>query len=573
MFAQLMAEMLNPKAFESYRVYSLDTTARLDEALELCEDVKLSRIPAATLVPIFGELDWSLKNDPAALALAPPEIESLFEVIKNKNNVSLNDFGFHLVLLRKRLDVTYKIKIEQLILSCFDVPNKKGELRKLVGFYCSHLINSGYSRRHVNHLVGEYFFSKQLLRVGKPTLNKFFREFDGKHKKFVVHAAVTKDLGHYLKGLSFAVREISSLTPEQQRTFSTNHNFSRTPLAIEISVERLDPFGAAAFGHLILGAQRAISYLDPTGMSCEWGDTVHVTKAKAQSGSTISKGDLLLTATSPKTSASGNRLRSISNYARSIFTNFDKESTERLLSSINTASLARTSVNPENQLISFWSAIEVLLSEPRDQPRIVHYAGLITPCITLRHTRRQVTYLFDRLLVTYKHKFRKILEPLANGSPPITARNFASMMFLPEHAASRQALCEILSENPLALHRVWKLHHDYRDIKSAETTVRDHYNRVSWQLHRIYRARNQLVHSGKMPSYLESVILNLAEYYRSSIATLINRAKTEHYRSDIDQIVAEIGIQYGIVTSKLQKRGPSVDLTPDHVRLLMDYND
>jgi hypothetical protein len=33
MFAQLMSEMLTPTTFESFRVYSLDTTARVDGLL------------------------------------------------------------------------------------------------------------------------------------------------------------------------------------------------------------------------------------------------------------------------------------------------------------------------------------------------------------------------------------------------------------------------------------------------------------------------------------------------------------------------------------------------------------
>lgn len=74
-----------------------------------------------------------------------------------------------------------------------------------------------------------------------------------------------------------------------------------------------------------------------------------------------------------------------------------------------------------------------------------------------------------------------------------------------------------------------------------------HRKRLGWQIHRIYRARNQLVHSGKVPTYLDSLIMNIFEYYRSSISTIVQVAKTERRRSDIDQIVAEIGINYEVM--------------------------
>ena len=93
------------------------------------------------------------------------------------------------------------------------------------------------------------------------------------------------------------------------------------------------------------------------------------------------------------------------------------------------------------------------------------------------------------------------------------------MLLLPEHEQRHKSLLQFLTDNPLALHRVFKIHNDYQDTKCTSRTISDHADRVAWQIHRVYRARNQLVHSGRLPSYLESVILNLAEYYRS-IATM-----------------------------------------------------
>lgn len=322
----------------------------------------------------------------------------------------------------------------------------------------------------------------------------------------------------------------------------------------------------------MLSSQRAIAYLDPYGMRSEWGETMHVARARAKSGFAVTRGDFLVSTPPRKVPNSGNRLRSIRNYARSIANRFDEPSTERLLSSINTAALARTSVNPENQLISFWSAIEVLLSEPRDTPRIVHYASLIVPCIALRHTRRQVTAIYDELLVSYRSRFRRLVWNTGVSKTLPAFKSFAQLMFLPEHAPLRTRLCDMLAGNPLALHRVWKLHEDYRNVKCAHRTISDHFDRVSWQIHRIYRARNQLVHAGRMPSYLESLTLNLAEYFRSSVSTIINRARAEDEPSDIDQIVAEIGISYEIMRNKLGQRPANAsDMTADDIAMIMDH--
>ena len=567
--AQLLSEMLTPTTFESFRVFSLDTNARLREALQLADDVRRSRIPQAALKPVIEELEWSFSKDSACRVLAPAETDSLLSVVNCKTGLSLDALRSHLNLLIKLISPNYKTKLEELILGKFDDPKQKVEIRKLVGFYCSHIINLGYSRRYILDVVNRFFFDGRVHRIGRSTLGRFFREFDAKPKRFIVHASVSDDLSTYLNRHGHQVRQVNQLFHDQQATLSSNANFANTPQALETIVEHFDPYGAMDHCYQMLSAQRAIAYLDPFGMEVEWGGTMHVTRLRAQTGIAVTKGDFLDVRRPSKSTRSLLRPRSISNYAKRIQNNFNPSSTERLRSSIRTAALARSSGSPENQLISLWSAIEVLLSEPRDQARIVHYASLIAPCITLRHTRRQIFAVYDELLIGYGSKFRRLVRSIPSYKTTLEHHAFAEMLLLPEHEQRRQSLLQLLTNNPLALHRVFKIYNDYRDTKRASRTISDHADRVAWQIHRVYRARNQLVHSGRLPSYLESIILNLAEYYRSAIATIVDHARREDESSDIDQVVAEIGIRYGIFRDKFKRAG-TTSLTPEHISLLMD---
>lgn len=564
-----MSEMLTANTFESFRVYSLDTNARLKEALQLCDDVKRQRVPQAALEPIVEELNWSFGKDSAAKELADREIESLSKNLKGKG-FSVELMASHIRLILKLISQAYKEKLETLILAGFDHPGRKIEIRKLAGFYCSHLINLGYSRRHILSVVDDFFFSQDIQRIGRSTLSKFFREFDGKEKRFIVLSAVTRDLGSYLRRLGYTIRPLEDLEAEQIETLQQNPSHENLPAVLEVQMSHLDPHGAMDACYQLLSAQRAIAYLDPYGMAVEWGNTMHVTRPRAQHGVAIAKGDFLSARKRSNTAKPTVRSKSISNYARSITENLDSASTERLLSSIRTAALARSSGSPENQLISLWSAVEVLLSEPKDEARIVHYTSLITPCVVSRHTRRQVNAVYEGLLVGHRTRFSRILRSMPDYKETQGYRAFSQLMFLPEHVDRRSTLAGILKNNPLALHRVWKLHNDYKDVKSANRTICDHADRVRWQIHRVYRARNQLVHAGRMPSYLESIILNLAEYYRSSIATIVNRAKQEDGKSDIDQIVAEIGIKYGIFRNAFDGRSTDA-LSEGQVSMLMDW--
>ena len=568
MFAQQMKEMLTPTTFESFRAYSLDTTARLREAYWLAEDVRKKRIPKAVLNPVVAELEWSFSKDSAVQELASNEVESLNRLMAMQD-MSLAGFSSHIKLIRKLTSVSYKAKLEEIILSVFADDKQRIELRKLTGFYCSHLLNLGYKRRHILEVVDDSFFEDDVQRAGANSLKSFFKKFDAKVKKFVVHAGISEGVATYLKRLGFNTRDFMSLTIEQQTIIGLNPNAGKLEFALETQIDALDPHDAMEKCYQLFIASRSITYLDPMGMEFIWGDTMSVTRLRSKLGEAISKTDFLVTRKKGNSKNSRAQPRTISKYAATILENFNDHSNERMLSSIRMSSLARTSFNPENQLISLWSAIEVLLSEPDGQPRIVHYADLIVPCIAIRHIRRQVLSIYHELLISYRAKFKRLLRSIPDYKDLAVEQAFAEMMFLPEHEDLRLKLLEILTANPLALQRVYKLHNDYKTTKSAAQAISDHFDRVYWQIHRVYRARNQLVHAGLTPSYLESIILNQAEYYQSTIATIVSRAKREHHRADIDQVVAEVGIQHGIYQRTFREQ-KAANLDRTQIALLID---
>src|SRR5690606_9153820 len=67
-----------------------------------------------------------------------------------------------------------------------------------------------------------------------------------------------------------------------------------------------------------------------------------------------------------------------------------------------------------------------------------------------------------------------------------------------------------------------------------------HKQKVEWQIRRIYRTRNLIVHSGKLPSYTNILIENLHNYFDSFLETLINKAITEKTIRTINQGVIEL---------------------------------
>ena len=544
LFAQLLSEMLTATTFESFRVYSLDTVSRLDEALSLIGDIQSERLPKVALEPVLAELHWSLSKDRVAQEAATLEIDA-FSALTPAS--PLEDVRAHIFLLKRLISTCYKVELERKLVSTCSDPNKRSDFRQLCAFYCSNLINFGYSKSYVRSIVESELLNKQFSDVQNSTLQDFLGLFDGVKQECTVYAAVSYAMGKFLKSLDYTVLDKKLIPPNVSVALSAGTGFEEYHDVYVIKVNSYDCYGAMLLADQTLIATRALIYLSPGTMPCQWDPSMYCQTSDEAIGRIQKKNTTLFGGIYGESrNVSGRRMRRTRDYSNIILHNFNSSSKERFLSSIETATLARTSANSENQLISLWSAIEVLLSEPgTGSARIVHYRKLLIPCICMRHIRRQLIAVCEELLVIYRKGFSAIINQEAGGYDQHTA--FAAILLLAENDHLRNELLKLCKDNPLALHRLWRLNRDLSSPNTLFKTIAEHESRVSWQVDRIYRCRNNLVHAGRVPSFLESVISNLVEYYQAAVTTIVRRAPRDGAGSgDIDQIVAEIGIQYSI---------------------------
>jgi hypothetical protein len=565
-FAQLMREMLTDQTFESFRAYTMDTISRLDETISIAEDVRLRRVPRAALDPVQDELSWSLNKDPVAEDIVKDEIDALVLLGKG-SHVSLDSVSRHVTFIKKRLG-RYKELCEKKILELFSEEKKRIALRRTAGFYCSHLINIGYSKNYILRCVESAFFQNPMRRVGQRTLLKFFRNFDNEIREYMVYVAVDADFGKFLSRLGVPVYSSSIRIPANLSREVNNHMpITNEEAYIIVDEHAYDEDSAVAQVDARLASARALAFIAPHDMNCTWRHDMYVVRSRAPRGGMVRVQALPLLRARLRASVARNAIKSLTSYSGRVLSNFDEASTERILSSLQTSALARTSASIENQLISLWSAVEVLLTEPPpDMARINHYVDLLLPCICLRYVRRQAVAVFDEMMIIYRRRFSLIVseEKIFPGTDQHT--KFAAILLLPDNDDLCKRLLGICSDNPLVRHRLWKLRRDYSTPKAIKESLESHQQRVNWQLRRIYRARNDLVHAGKRPSYLDSIVLNLDEFYRACFGTLVNRANREQEASGIDQLVAEIGIEYKIYLTNMASLRNTNALTTETFR-------
>jgi hypothetical protein len=543
--AQLLKEMLEEETFESFRAYSLDTPMRLTEGLVVLRDIRRSRVHALAFQPVKEEILRSLRKDLVANDIAGEHI-ALFERDALDQKTSQNVFGEHLQTLHAKISEEYKRLCEAKILSIFDDVDQRISLRQATGFYCSHLINLGYSKQFLLRRVEEVFFSRKMQRAGSRTLKSFFRPLDGKKRKYLVCAAVDNEFAIFLKNLKLSdVYATAADVPsrfvevDKRLPLPAKHSY------VLIEREEMDPDSAHVAAMNLLNSVHSLSTLVPNGPQRTWEPNSYVIGVRGKSRHILSGKRLPLNRHTVSQSTSRRALESITGYAQKVLSEFDQNSTGRMLACLRTSGLARASVSVENQLISMWSAVEVLLSEPTDNTaRIVHYVNLLLPLICLRYTRRQFIAVYESMTVGYRRHFRNVVSREVSMGDVDQHTRFAAVICLSANNALQAELMQLTRHNPLARHCLFKLQKDFSTPRGLIAALDGHEQRVKWQLHRIYRSRNDLVHSGRIPPYLDSVVVNLDEFFRAAFGTMVNRAGKNPKRVDIDQIAAEIAFEY-----------------------------
>jgi hypothetical protein len=233
------------------------------------------------------------------------------------------------------------------------------------------------------------FFDDGVAIGDKSLLPTFFSTFTGQEQKFIVYFAANDEFGRFLKMLGSEIVARAGASAAVKDAFNTVPESSDMPWILWRPFEALDEGSAILKAERVLDSIRALTYLDPNGMPCVWCDTYFVLNEKTGFGRITRTAALSFDRPRPSRMTAGRRLKGIRNYSTQMLDSFEKDSTRRLLSAITTAALARTSSEIENQLISLWSAAEILLSDPApNSPRIIHYSNVLIPCICLRHVRR-----------------------------------------------------------------------------------------------------------------------------------------------------------------------------------------
>lgn len=566
-FAQAMHSFLDKGANEGFRAYALDTLARIREVYTIAEDISRKRVSTLAFGPVAEELSWSLAADKAASEALPELMRILLEKCKaSTKNLDVAEMLHLSRMAINRLYPVYRGALSDWVVRSVELENQKADILASVGFFTSHLLNDGHSRFFLLNKIEERFFSNDIARAGSGVVRSFIDSISEGRREYKVIGAVPAQAARIISQISdWQFSETADLPNHAQNAVSHWDIPWDDFRYITMTISSSDPFRA---GEELDNDLSRIKSQIPVGthrQDIKWLKRSYVHTPRSSSGINLIHTDESLF--NPQGGiVSGRRLREVVSIPKLISSQFEGSSSERLSRAMSTAAVAYETSIAETRLISLWSALEVLLGDPPEESaRIKHFAAKITPCICLRYHRRLFSAVHEQLSVGYRKRYKDLLSSIESDWSTNPQTKLVRLITLPQYENERRRICHMCGDNPLALHRLFRLRKFYGHPRSARESMLSHKQRVEWQVHRIYRARNNLVHAGTSPPYLDALVQNSVEYLRTSISTIVKRSVKTGSQANLDQVISEIGFEWKMQLDKLAGEG-SEDFTEDTLK-------
>lgn len=541
LFVQIMEELLDDNVWDNYRAYTLDTIERVQDLKLISQGIERGEIKERYLPRAVEEAIWSIKTDPVVQNILADQLGYFIGILSEKNKKpSYYIYASNFVIEKIKRD--YKSVAESLLLEKLFREGDRKEIRTITCCLCSFLIRRGYSKSYIAQILKEHLLRKSNLRVTSRRLEEFFSCFDFKEKDYKVYLRMKINDAKFLTSVTgIEIIQKNKIPKSYSKLDPTFFNESGFSILLMDDIKALDPYSARKEINYLISTFDSMTKLEPAVSQLNWDKGMFVSEKGARKGFRVYDDAYNLKRYQPN--ALGNSKKRFERLLESLFTKkLDIEARYRLISSINTYYMAIQSKNPDIQLVSLWSAIETLLKDKIPDSKFEYYFDYMVAAISSNYEKKCFEATFRDLKKIYKKKFTDILGN--KKAEEAQLKYFIKVVKNKADDSKRSEIIRLVIENPLAAYRVRELHKKFSEDKKHWQHIDDHSKRVGWQLNRIYRVRNEIVHAGRSPKYIDSLLINLDTYYKLIVQAMVSRLSEYEEEVSIDQLLMDVKLTY-----------------------------
>lgn len=187
------------------------------------------------------------------------------------------------------------------------------------------------------------------------------------------------------------------------------------------------------------------------------------------------------------------------------------EDSEKFFRVVDFHGMSLGSPIPENQLINLWTSLETIAPSLKGKSIIGSVCEGTLPIIGLQYTARTFLTLARDIKRWDNKKFKSVMKVVESGDS-IIEKTFL-LICDPAYDGLCTSLLADMQDFPLLKYRIFDTNRRFKNGKNAAAEIRLHMTKAEQQLHRIYRARNSIVHSAQTDQLTENLIISAHEYF------------------------------------------------------------
>lgn len=573
-FVQSMEEMLFPYGHDSYKVPTLNFHFLCIEILDCINKIETEVIDKGNMRPLFDELRAMFLSDYVAKKLYGVDFNSLF-YLKNEKGEYSRDCGSlnkdpgaetSLKVIQKTLlflveDMsindkyfeTLKREIE-VILQKPSFDNRDAEiLLGLSKILLTELINRGYSQEYIYSKIKERYYSSINITNIANEISYFWSLFTFENHKYNVILPVKRA---DIKKLLEHVAEVSVLE-NKNRFFANSCNW-----IVEMEIESLDPENAYMEMRELVSLFVSLKQYHSHISKAFYANRAIVKDIENEKQYNISKEIDLLSRGCTRSE------QQIYERIGKMIQNFPVIG-RKMFSAINLHASAMESHNVSNQLLNLWTIVEVLIEVDKrySYSKITQTSNILTTVLNANYIKA----LMEQLVSDLNHccmDFSGRIQLVTKGNSDI--EKMIALLIFPEFEQDKENLINAIQNYPLLIYRIEKWAELFTSRIKLKEFLSIHQKRLEWQIMRIYRNRNMIVHDGTHFPYIDLIVQNL-HFYIDTLIDTINYYVSEGYESleAIYCLLSNKEFQYHMLLEKKDNSKAPLAITDDFIQVVL----
>lgn len=541
-------ELLSPNTIDSYRVRLMHSVLILKEAIEIIEAVKKEYINKLNIRYIFSEAKIVIEKDEILTQYYKDETEYLAkQLLENKEGDAkkIKKVEFEIKFFLSKTEKTYSEKIKSFLKDAIFVNKNYQKISKLTNILITDLISKGIS--------SEYLFNKKNDFIRRNN-NTFEERFD------LVLDNVNQDAIFTVNIKFTTVNELANISEFNNIKLSDNLEIDNPDVNETAFLNQSGEFYATINDILAKDYYQALHFayrdaeifFDVINLEFRRSKILISPKALIKNGN---ETYLINITNEPRMFLKRGRLssfqRNIDRYNEIISgKKVDSNTVERIKNSVRYYRMSLNQEIIETRFLQCWISLEFLYnSKDIDSATISKIADNLTNMSGIFYLKKLLSALLTNIV---NIKMPDVIDPnLLNTS----ATKKSQLLQLYENLKDAQKVQSLKNLTDVALlhDRIDDVAKIFTDSNEMKYCILNHIENLRWNINRLYRARNKIVHSAKVGLRLEHLEVNLFDYYTLSLNNIVYHLLKEESCNSVDDIFNFVKAKLDYTMNNIEK--------------------